>query len=122
MSLTIASTDSELDAQIKAILKDERVSPVEFIEFRKRSDDDVAKNKRLALNDNLRIISNAADILADAIKLLTLEARRLDLGVRDNTDPAKNAEKDAEKALLKKAIEAQLAYTVVSYKSTLERL
>lgn len=122
MSLTIASTDSELDAQIKAILKDGRISPVEFIEFRKRSDDDVAKNKRLALNDNLRIISNAADILADAIKLLTLEARRLDLGVRDNTDPAKNAEKDAEKALLKKAIEAQLAYTVVSYKSTLERL
>lgn len=122
MSLTIVSTDSELDAQIKAILKDENVSVLEFSNFRKHADDEVAKSKRLDFKDNLRIISNAADILADAIKMLTQEARRLDLGVRDNADPAKNAAKEAEKALLKKAVEVQLAYTVISYKSMLERL
>lgn len=122
MSLTLASTDSELDAQIKAALKDENVSVLEFSDFRKRADEAVAENKRLDFKDNLRIIGNAADILADAIKVLTLQARRLDLGVADNSDPANNAARDAEKTLLKKAVEAQLAYTVISYKAMLERL
>ncbi|TFY89910.1 hypothetical protein DYL61_21585 [Pseudomonas nabeulensis] len=121
MSLKLTVTDKKLKALLAKINKDKKIDPAEFIDLRKQADDEVAKSSLLAVRDNMRIIGNAADILADAMKILYLELRRLDYGVPDK-DPVKNAKKDAEKAALKKAVEYQLAYVITSYEFTLGKL
>lgn len=121
MSLRLIVTDKKLKTLLLKINRDKRITPVEFIDLRKQADEEVGKNQVLAFNDNLRIIANAADILSDALKMMYLEARRLDFGVPDS-DPVKNAKKEAEKAVLKKAVEYQLAYALTSYEYTLDKL
>lgn len=121
MSLKLTVTDKKLKALLSKINKDKKIDPAEFLDLRAQADAQVASSSLLPVRDNMRIIGNAADILADAIKILYLEARRLDYGVPDK-DPAKNAKKDAEKAAFKQAIEYQLAYVIKSYEFTFDKL
>lgn len=121
MSLKLTVTDKKLKALLAKINKDKKIDVTEFLDLRKQADDEIAKSALLPVRDNLRIISNAADILSDALKILYLELRRLDYGVPDK-DPVKNAKKDAEKTALKRAVEFQLAYAIESYRFTLDKL
>lgn len=121
MSLQLSTTDTQLSALLAAIDKDKKIDPAEFIKLRQQADDEIAKSALLPVRDNMRIIANAADILADALKILYLELRRLDYGVPDK-DPLKNDKKNAEKAAFKRAVEYQLAYVLKSYEFTLDKL
>ncbi len=61
-------------------------------------------------------------MVAERLQELALAARQAKLGVRDNKNPQANVEKERMKRSLKYAIEFQLAYIVLAYKSSLERL
>ncbi|HEF4758583.1 TPA: hypothetical protein SAN82_000987 [Pseudomonas putida] len=115
MSLKLTVADNKkLKALLAKIDKDKSINPAEFLDLRKQADDELEKSSLLAIRDNMRVVRNAADIFSDALKMLLLELRRLDYGMPDK-DPVKNAQKEAEKASIRSAIEYQLAYMVKSY-------
>ena len=118
MSVTLTSTDEELNALIQQMKADGRVSTVEFQILRDRADAE-AEKVTSDLADQLKAFQQAADRVSEAAQMLAQKARKLKLGVPDK-DPQKNAEKNAEKAALKKCIEYQIAYIVSSYNSTIE--
>lgn len=110
MSLEIHSSDSALETLINTIVADQSVSPLEFQKIRDVSDEAVEKLKGAspALVEQLNILQSTADALAETLQKLTITIRR--------------DKPDAEKLeRFKAAIEHQIVYIVLSYKSSLER-
>jgi len=121
MSLQLTSTDEELKKLIALVENDALVTPSEFRDIREKSDSEADGITDGAFRQGLADFQKAADEVAEQLQGLALAARKAKLGVPDK-DPQANTEKERMKQSLKKAVEFQLAYVVLAYKSSLERL
>ncbi|NUT81708.1 MULTISPECIES: hypothetical protein [Pseudomonas] len=122
MSLQLASTDEELKKLITRMESDALVTPAEFREIREKADIEVDSVTDESFRQGIEAFQAATDMVAERLQELALAARQAKLGVRDNKNPQANVEKERMKRSLKYAIEFQLAYIVLAYKSSLERL
>ncbi|TFY92689.1 hypothetical protein DYL59_01655 [Pseudomonas kairouanensis] len=115
MSLKLTVIDNKaLKSLLTKMDKDKNFDIKEFIQLRDFADTAIDSLPLLAIKDNLRVERNAADIFVDGLKMLVLELRRLDFGVPDK-DPAKEAQKEVQKAAIRHSIESQIAYMLQSY-------
>lgn len=139
MSLRIESTHAELALLIGKIQKinkekGEEVSVVtitEFQEIRDGADKEVEKVTDPSVQQGLGTVQLLADELVEAMKKVALAARNSKLSVSGNKlsfaakDPAveaKNAANKLQVEALKTAVEFQLTYAVLGYKSSIELL
>jgi hypothetical protein len=139
MSLSIESTHVELNTlidKIQEINKDkgEVVSVVtvpEYQEIRDGADREISKVTELSVQNSLAQLQKLADELVEVMQQLALEARRsklsasgskLSFAAQSAETTAANAAKKQQVDALKNAVEFQLAYAVLGYKSSIERL
>lgn len=139
MSLKIESSHSDLASLIDEIQKVNKekgeeesvVTIVEFQAFRDKADREVEKVTDLSVKDGLGTLQRLADELVEALQHIALAARKSKLSISKNKlsfaskDPvveAENAAKKLQVEALKKAIEYQLTYAVLGYKSSAELL
>ncbi|MCW1244145.1 hypothetical protein OC610_06985 [Pseudomonas sp. SAICEU22] len=122
MSLRLVSTDEDLKVLIARVESDALVTPVEFREIREKADIEIDSITEESFRQALEVFQGAADTVAERLQDLALAVRRTKLGVRDNKDRQANSEKERMKQSLKRAVEFQLAYIVLAYQSSLERL
>ncbi|MBI6617778.1 MULTISPECIES: hypothetical protein [Pseudomonas fluorescens group] len=121
MSLQLVSTDEALKKLITQVENDALVTPSEFRGIKEKSDSETDSITDGAFRQGLADFQKAADEVAEQLQSLALAARKAKLGIPDK-DPQANTEKERVKQSLKKAVEFQLAYIVLAYKSSLERL
>ncbi|MFL6534907.1 MAG: hypothetical protein ACJ8G8_16435 [Pseudomonas sp.] len=122
MSLRLVPTDEDLKVLIARVESDALVTPVEFREIREKADNEIDSITEESFRQALEVFQGAADTVAERLQDLALAVRRTKLGVRDNKDRQANSEKERMKQSLKRAVEFQLAYIVLAYQSSLERL
>jgi len=122
MSLKLVSEDEDLKMFIERVQSDGSVTPAEFSDIRKKADIEVDNITDESLRQAIKAFQVAADTVAEQLQRLALAARKDKLGVEDSKNPQANVEKKRKKQSLKYAVEFQLAYIVLAYKSSLERL
>lgn len=116
MTLTLQASAPGVSARLDTASQDGSISPVEFQAIRDDADRIFGKlpamaeyKKTVALPQAVTEFQRLSDALVEAMQQIALGARRAKVP-------------DAEKAQLKEAVEAQLAYVVLGYKSSVERL
>lgn len=109
MTINITSTMPDVKKAIEVIMKDGSVVPIEFQQIRDSADKEVAHIANGAIKASLEAFQNAADEAVEALQQVALAAR-------------KNKLSDPEKIAIQNATEYQLAYIVMGYKTSVERL
>jgi len=114
MTLTLHSTHTALDGELKRIANDSVASTIEFQQIRDTADQQLAALAQASapsadLAAALRAFQDVADATVEALQKVALAARKGKLA-------------DDQRALLKSAIEHQVAYIVVGYQSSVEKL
>ncbi|QDL35672.1 hypothetical protein [Serratia liquefaciens] len=109
MTLSLTSSNAELDSELKKITSDNSVGIAEFQSLRDSADVKLESITDPVLVDSLKNFQNAADQFVETLQKVALAAR-------------KNKISTAERESLKFAVEAQVAYAVIGYKSSLERI
>lgn len=135
MSISIKTSNNDLASLVdkaEEILQGEQVSvitPAEFAGIRRTADDEVAKVTLEGLRAALGDFQLKADGVVNALQVLNVVARKNKLGIHkarfaseDSSSLQANDEQEATVIALKQAIEYQLAYIVLGYKATLEKL
>jgi len=109
MTLSITSSLPTLNSKLKEIDKDNITTPAEFITIRKSADAELEALTNPPILDAVKTFQKEIDKAAESLQKLALAARKNKLSSKD-------------RAALVSAVEAQVAYLVLGYKSSVERL
>lgn len=109
MTISLTSSNAELDSELKKITSDNSVGIAEFQSLRNSADVKLESIKDPVLVESLKKFQSAADQFVETLQKIALAARINKISTK-------------ERESLKFAVEAQIAYAVIGYKSSLERI
>ncbi len=109
MTLSITSSLPALNSELREIEKDNITTPAEFLHIRKSADAELEALKNSTILAATKDFQKEIDGAAESLQKLALAAR-------------KNKLTSEDRAALVAAVEAQVAYLVLGYKSSVERL
>lgn len=109
MTISLTSSYAEIDSELKKITSDNSVGIAEFQSLRDSADVKLESITDPVLVESLKNFQSAADQFVETLQKIALAAR-------------KNKISTADRESLKSAVEAQIAYAIIGYKSSLERI